>query len=47
MLIAVAALMVGLRLYFHHRLGGVTDQSLGAAAEMTEALALVVFALGS
>ncbi len=46
-LIVVAALTVGLRLYFHHRLGGITDQSIGAVAETVETIALVVFALGS
>lgn len=46
-LIVVAALTVGLRLYFHHRLGGITDQSLGAVTETVETMALLVFALGS
>jgi adenosylcobinamide-GDP ribazoletransferase len=46
-LIVVASLTMGLRLYFHYRLGGITDQSLGAVAETAETLALVVFALGS
>lgn len=46
-LIVVAALTVGLRLYFHHRLDGITDQSLGAVTETVETIALIVFALGS
>ncbi|MGH7823069.1 MAG: adenosylcobinamide-GDP ribazoletransferase, partial [Candidatus Binatia bacterium] len=34
--IAAATLTVGLRVYLHRRLGGITDQSLGAAAEAAE-----------
>ena len=38
---------LGFRFYFDRRLGGVTAQSLDAAAEALETLALIVFALGS
>jgi adenosylcobinamide-GDP ribazoletransferase len=41
----VGALAVALRVYFHHRLGGISEQSVGAVAEAAEALALVLFAL--
>jgi adenosylcobinamide-GDP ribazoletransferase len=46
-LIAAGALAAGLRVYFHRRLGGITSQSLDAAAEAAETVALMIFALGS
>jgi len=46
-LILTGLLVVGLRLYFDRRLGGVTAQSLDAGAEIVETLTLIVFALGS
>lgn len=46
-LVVVASLTVGLRLFLHRRLGGITDQSLGAVAEVAEMLALIVFALAA
>lgn len=45
--IVVSALTVALRLYFHRRLGGVNEHSLGAVAETTETLSLLLFALAS
>ena len=46
-LIAVAGITVGLRIYFHRRLGGITAQTLGAVAETAEAVALLLFAMAS
>lgn len=46
-LVALAALAVGFRVYFERRLGGINPQALGAVAETTEALALIVLAVGS
>ena len=45
-LIAAASAAVGLRLYLHRRLGGITEQSLGAVSETVETLALMLFAFG-
>jgi adenosylcobinamide-GDP ribazoletransferase len=45
--IVVAATTVALRLYFHRRLGGVNEHGLGAVAEATEAIALLIFVLAS
>lgn len=45
--IVIAALTVALRLYFHRRLGGVNEHSLGAIAEITETVALLIFVLAS
>ncbi|MGH7857374.1 MAG: adenosylcobinamide-GDP ribazoletransferase [Candidatus Binatia bacterium] len=45
--IAVATLTVGLRVYLHRRLGGVTHQSLGAVSEAAETLVLILFAFTS
>lgn len=45
--IIVSSVAVGMRLYFHHRLGGVNEHSLGAVAETAETLALLLFALAS
>jgi adenosylcobinamide-GDP ribazoletransferase len=49
LLVAVvsAAVAVALRLYFHHRLGGVTRHTLGAVAEVVETVALLLFAFAS
>jgi rSAM/selenodomain-associated transferase 1 len=46
-LIVAGLATLGLRLYFDRRLGGITAQGLDAAAEVVEALALIVFALAS
>src|SRR5207248_9034808 len=46
-LIVSALVVVGLRLYYARRLGGVTAQSLDAGAEVLETLMLILFALGS
>jgi cobalamin synthase len=46
-IVASAAATVGLRVWFHHRLGGITTQNLGAVAETVETLALVLFAFVS
>ncbi len=46
-LIAAGVVTAGLRLYFHRRLGGITSQSLDAAAEAAETVAFLIFALGS
>jgi adenosylcobinamide-GDP ribazoletransferase len=42
-LIVVAMVTVGLRLYFHRRLGGVNEHGLGAICETTETIALLIF----
>jgi len=49
LLVVIAATLatLGLRVYYDKRLGGVTGQSLDAAAEAIETLTLVVFALAS
>jgi adenosylcobinamide-GDP ribazoletransferase len=46
-LILAALAVLGLRLYFDRRIGGVTTQGLDAGAEIVEVLALMVFALAS
>jgi adenosylcobinamide-GDP ribazoletransferase len=46
-LIVSGLVVVGLRLYYDRRLGGVTAQSLDAGAEILETLMLILFALGS
>lgn len=47
LLIVAGLLTIGLRIYFDRRLGGVTAQTLDAAAEGVETLTLLVFALAS
>jgi adenosylcobinamide-GDP ribazoletransferase len=48
LVIVIAGLAtLGMRLYFDRRLAGVTGQSLDAAAEAIETLAIVIFALAS
>ena len=46
-LVLTTALVFAIRWYLHHRLGGVTAQSLDAGAEIVETVTLLVFALGS
>jgi len=45
--IVAAGATVGIRIYLHHRLGGINDQSLGAVAETVETLVFVFFAFTS
>jgi adenosylcobinamide-GDP ribazoletransferase len=45
LVLAVAALTIGVRILAHRRLGGVTGDVLGAVAELGEALALAVWTL--
>jgi adenosylcobinamide-GDP ribazoletransferase len=46
-IVASGLVILGLRFYLDRRLGGVTPQSLDAAAEILETLALILFALSS
>jgi adenosylcobinamide-GDP ribazoletransferase len=46
-LIVSSLVVAALRFYYDRRLGGVTAQSLDAAAEIVETLMLILFALGS
>jgi adenosylcobinamide-GDP ribazoletransferase len=42
----VAVLTLFSKLYFHRRLGGVTGDTFGAVAEISEAVVLIAFAAG-
>jgi len=44
--IALATTTIGVRIFAHRKLGGITGDLLGAVAELSEALVLTVFALG-
>jgi adenosylcobinamide-GDP ribazoletransferase len=46
MLIAVAALAMGMKFYFHRRLDGITGDICGAAEELSETSVLVLCACG-